>query len=87
MFPNGQTPQFNELIAAAKIEPNPKKAPRYFERCRTVIMEEVPFIAVSSDEFMFGHNSQLKGYVFDCVGACDFSRASLEAPLKEALLN
>ncbi len=76
-FPQWTNPAFIDTIAQARHETDPHKRQELLANAEQIMMEEVPFIPVSSDEFIFSHQPGLKGYVFDCVGACDFSRATL----------
>lgn len=69
---------FQEKIGMARRESDSDKRMKLLSEAEQIFVEEMPFIPVCSDEFMFTHSSNLKGYVFDFVGACDFSYASLD---------
>lgn len=68
---------FQEKVGLAKKELDTVKRMKLFSDAEQILMNQMPFIPVCSDEFMFSHPTNLKGYVFDSVGACDFSHASL----------
>ena len=68
---------FQEKIEMARKESDSDKRMKLLSEAEQIFADQMPFIPICSDEFMFTHPSNLKGYVFDFVGACDFSRASL----------
>lgn len=70
-------PDFTKKIMQAKKEPSEENRMLLLSEAEEILMQQMPFIPIISDEFMFAHNPQLKGYVFDCVGGCDFSRATV----------
>lgn len=77
-FPKWINSEFIEVVAHAKEELDPQKRLALLGDAEQILTEEMPFIPISSDEFIFSHYPSLTGYVFDCVGACDFSRVSLK---------
>jgi oligopeptide transport system substrate-binding protein len=77
-FPKWVNKDFKEKVNRAKKELNIEKRKEKLSEAEQILMEQMPFIPICRDEFMFAHHPNLKGYVFDYVGACDFSRASLK---------
>jgi len=75
-FPQWTNPEFIEIVNLARNEVDPDKRINLLADAEQILMEDVPFIPICSDEFIFSHHTDLKGYIFDCVGACDFSRAA-----------
>lgn len=69
---------FKEKAQLAKQEPDPEKRMKILSEAEQILMQQMPFIPICSDEFQYAHHPHLKGYVFDYVGACDFSLASLD---------
>jgi len=67
---------FQEKIARAGQEARPNPRMALLAEAEKILMEEMPFIPLFSDTLLFSHPAQLKGYIFDCVGAVDFSRAT-----------
>jgi ABC-type oligopeptide transport system substrate-binding subunit len=75
-FAKWTSPEFKQIVASAKSESNPQKRMELLGQAEQILMEEMPFIPICSDELLFSHSNGLKGYAFDYVGAVDFSRAS-----------
>lgn len=67
---------FSEKIQLAKQQADPKKRMEILGEAEEILMEQMPFIPICSDELLFSHPSSLGGYAFDYVGAVDFSKAS-----------
>lgn len=68
---------FKEKVIKAKGEKQPERRMKLLAEAEQILIEQMPFIPVSSDVFKFAHHPSLTGYIFDYVGACDFSRATL----------
>jgi len=77
-FPQWTNGQFTEIVNQARNTSDSQERLALLAQAEEILIKEVPFIPVSSDEFIFSHHPDLKGYTFDCVGACDFSRATLK---------
>lgn len=77
-FPQWVSPSYQEKIASASQEANLDHRLKLLSEAEEILMDQMPFIPISSDKFLFAHNPKLKGYVFDSVGAIDFSYASLK---------
>ncbi len=69
-------PAFGTKIGTAVQEKNPEKRMHLMAEAEHLLMEHMPFIPICSDRLLFTHTPGLKGYVFDYVGAIDFSYAS-----------
>jgi len=69
-------PTYGESVALAKKERDPKTRLALLGKAELILTEQVPFIPISTDVLLFGHHPYLKGYVFDYIGAIDFSYAS-----------
>ncbi len=68
---------FQQIMTRAGQEADPEERMRYLAEAEAILMQEMPFIPIFSDTILFAHTPHLHGYVFDCVGAVDFSRAAL----------
>jgi oligopeptide transport system substrate-binding protein len=75
-FPKWTSSEFSEKVALAKRQTDPKQRMQLLSEAEHILVEQMPFIPICSDELQFSHHPDLKGYVFDYVGAVDFSRAS-----------
>jgi oligopeptide transport system substrate-binding protein len=69
---------YQQKISSASHEVNPEKRMQLLSEAEEILMDQMPFIPISSDKFLFSHPPQLKGYIFDSVGAIDFSYASMK---------
>jgi len=69
-------PLFIEKVSLAKKEKDAKRRMEILAEAESILMEQMPFIPISSDNLLFSHHPHLKGYAFDYVGAIDFSRSS-----------
>lgn len=67
---------FTEKVLLAKQQRDPQKRMQLLSEAEHLLMEEMPFIPICSDELLFAHRKGLTGYAFDYVGAVDFSKAS-----------
>lgn len=76
-FSRWVNPEFKQKVLQAKQEGAQEKRRELLAEAERIVMEQMPFIPISSDVFKYAHHPALKGYVFDYVGACDFSHASL----------
>ncbi len=77
-FPKWVFPLYQQKIASASHENDPEQRMSLLSEAENILMEQMPFIPVSSDKFLFAHNPKLRGYTFDSVGAIDFSYASMK---------
>jgi oligopeptide transport system substrate-binding protein len=68
--------RFTEIVLLAKQQSDPQKRMQLLGEAENILIEQMPFIPICSDELFFSHRPGLKGYTFDGVGAVDFSRAS-----------
>jgi oligopeptide transport system substrate-binding protein len=68
---------FVEKLAIAKREQDQEQRADYLIEAEQMLMEQMPFVPICSDALLFSHHPTLKGYVFDCVGAIDFSHANI----------
>lgn len=75
-FPKWVFPSYQEKISSASHEVNEKERLHFLSEAENILMDQMPFIPISSDQFLFAHHPSLKGYSFDSVGAIDFSYAS-----------
>ena len=75
-FAKWTTTSFTEKILLAKQEIDPKKRMHLLAEAEHILMEQMPFIPICSDELLFAHRKGLTGYAIDYVGAVDFSKAS-----------
>lgn len=69
---------FSQAISSAKREKNPEQRTELMAQAEQILIDEMPFIPICSDKLLFAHNSALKDYAFDYVGAIDFSYARLQ---------
>lgn len=77
-FPQWVFPLYQQKVAQASQEVNFDERLRLLSEAEEILLDQMPFIPISSDKFLFAHNPKLKGYTFDSVGAIDFSYASLK---------
>jgi oligopeptide transport system substrate-binding protein len=68
---------FKQEVVKARQEQHPEKRQDLLAKAEEILMKQMPFIPISSDVFKYAHHPNLKGYIFDYVGACDFSHATL----------
>ncbi len=76
-FPQWVSPLYQQKISSASKEPNPEQRTALLSEAEEILLDQMPFIPISSDRFLFAHHPRLKGYAFDSVGAVDFSYASI----------
>ncbi len=69
-------PTYSAKIGSAIQENNPQRRMHLLAEAEHILMEHMPFIPICSDRLLFSHTPGLKGYVFDYVGAIDFSYAT-----------
>lgn len=77
-FPQWTFPLYQEKIGQASHEVDVKRRMDLLSEAEDILIEQMPFIPISSDRFLFAHHPKLKGYTFDSVGAIDFSYASMK---------
>ena len=71
-------PKYSEIINVAKQEKDLQNRNEYLTEAEHFLLEQMPLIPVCSGKMLFTHNPNLEGYVFDCLGAIDFSYASFK---------
>lgn len=76
-FPQWIFPLYQQKISSASNEVNYDQRLHLLSEAEDILMDQMPFIPISSDRFLFAHHPKLKGYTFDSVGAVDFSYASM----------
>lgn len=77
-FSQWVSPLYQEKISAAVNEADEEKRLHMLQEAEDILVDQMPLIPISSDQFLFAHHPKLKGYAFDSVGAIDFSYASLK---------
>ncbi len=77
-FAHWVNPFYSAKIYEAMQEGEFQKRTQLLGEAELYLLEQMPVIPVCTDKLMFSCNSGLKGYVFDCLGAIDFSYASLK---------
>jgi oligopeptide transport system substrate-binding protein len=71
-------PFYSDKIALAQQEKEFQKRTQLLGEAEQFLTEQMPFIPICTDKLMYSHNPKLQGYVFDCLGAIDFSYASFK---------
>lgn len=74
-FSQWTNPFFTALIKEAKKEADPSRRMELLGKAEDILLQEMPVIPICTDQFLFSHISDLEGYVFDSVGAIDFTYA------------
>ncbi|MBF8263977.1 MAG: bac 5 protein [Parachlamydiales bacterium] len=69
-------PPFTKKIDIAKQEKEFQKRTIILGEAQQLLTEQMPIIPVCTDRIMFATHPKLQGYVYDCLGAIDFSYAS-----------
>lgn len=69
-------PLYQQKIASASMELDVDQRMHLMAEAEDILIDQMPFIPISSDRFLFAHHPRLKGYAFDAVGAIDFSYAT-----------
>lgn len=77
-FPQWISPLYQQKISSASNEVNLNARMNLLSEAEEILMDQMPFIPISSDKFLFAHNPKLHGYTFDSVGAIDFSYATMD---------
>lgn len=77
-FPHWVHPTYAEKINAAKQEKEFRKRTQLLFEAEQFLTEQMPIIPLCTDRLMFATNHQLQGYVYDCLGAVDFSYATIK---------
>lgn len=70
---------YRTLLSSATREKDTHTRLELLGKAERILLEELPFIPVCADRFLFGHRKGMQGYAFDSVGAIDFSYASFNA--------
>jgi len=70
-------PNFEKTILMAKHEKHEVNRMKLLSEAEEMLIDQMPFIPICSDRFLFTHNPELTGYVIDSIGAIDFSRSSI----------
>ena len=68
---------FGEKVFLPKKEKDASRRTELLGEAEQILVDQMPFIPICSDSFLFSHRPSLKGYTFDSLGAIDFSYASL----------
>lgn len=76
-FPQWVFPLYQEKVKFAGEEANLEERMKFLKQAEEILAEQMPFIPISTDKFLFAHKNGLRGYVFDSVGAIDFSYAKM----------
>lgn len=76
-FPQWTFPLYQQKISNASNEIDDQQRLSLLAEAQEILIEQMPFIPISSDRFLFAHHPKLHGYTFDSVGAIDFSYASM----------
>lgn len=76
-FPQWIFPLYQQKISSASKEVNDNERLHLLSEAEEILMDQMPFIPITTDQFLFTHHPKLRGYVFDSVGAIDFSYASM----------
>ncbi|PIS02835.1 MAG: hypothetical protein COT85_02035 [Chlamydiae bacterium CG10_big_fil_rev_8_21_14_0_10_42_34] len=71
-------PSYQEKITSAGSEANFEKRIALLSEAQDILLDQMPFIPITSDQFLFAHHPKLRGYTFDSVGAIDFSYANMK---------
>ncbi len=77
-FPKWESALYQQKVGMANDELNLDNRMKLLSEAEEILIDQMPFIPISSDKFLFAHNPKLRGYRFDCVGSVDFSYASLK---------
>ncbi|MBX7065739.1 MAG: peptide ABC transporter substrate-binding protein [Parachlamydiales bacterium] len=77
-FPQWVFPLYQEKIALASRETDEKRRIDRLSEAEEILIDQMPFIPICSDIFLFAHHPKLRGYAFDSVGAIDYSYATLQ---------
>jgi oligopeptide transport system substrate-binding protein len=71
-------PLYTEKLTNAIQSKEFQKRMKLLEEAELVMLEQMPLIPICTDKIMFAKNPNLKGLVFDCIGALDLSYASFK---------
>lgn len=77
-FSQWVNPEFSQKVLLAKQECDASSRTALMAEAEEILIDQMPFIPICSDRLLFSHHPGLKGYVFDYVGAIDFSYATLD---------
>ena len=77
-YPQWVYPRYTEKMASAMQAKEFQKRTQLLGEAEQLLLEQMPLIPVCTDKLMFSHNPKLRGYVFDSLGALDFSYATLK---------
>lgn len=69
---------FGEKVFLAMKEKDASRRTELLGEAEQILVDQMPFIPICSDSFLFSHRPSLKGYTFDSLGAIDFSYSSLQ---------
>lgn len=75
-FSQWTNPVYANKVHTAMHEKNPQERIKILSEAEAILSNAMPFIPICSDQFLFTHHPDLKGYAFDYVGAIDFSYAT-----------
>ncbi len=71
-------PLYTEKVTSAMRSKEFQKRTQLLGEAEQLLLEQMPVIPICTDMLMFAHNPKLSGFVFDSLGALDFSYASLK---------
>ncbi len=77
-FAQWTNPQYGRIVDAARQEKDFQRRTQLLGEAEQLLIEQMPFIPICSDKLLFSTHPDLEGYVFDYVGAVDFSYASFK---------
>lgn len=76
---------YSSKLRKARGEANLEKRMQTLRDAEYILLEQMTFFPLTSDEFMFAHHPDVTGYTFDGVGGCDFSHISKMPHYADAL--
>ncbi|EKE08061.1 MAG: hypothetical protein ACD_17C00369G0003 [uncultured bacterium] len=77
-FPQWTFPLYQQKIGEASHALDMDHRMHLLSEAEDILIEQMPFIPITCDRFLFAHHPKLQGYTFDSVGAIDFSYASMK---------
>jgi len=77
-YPQWVYPRYTEKMASAMQAKEFQKRTQLLGEAEQLLLEQMPLIPICTDKLMFAHIPNLSGYVFDSLGALDFSYAKLK---------
>ena len=71
-------PQYGRIMDAARQEKDFQRRTQLLGAAEQLLIEQVPYIPICSNKLLFTTHPDLQGYVFDYLGAVDFTYASFK---------